>query len=529
MCRRLAGITLAAAAAVLGPSPAAAGGEPVAITYRPPVEAPLVDHFRPPSSAYGPGNRGIDYATVPGTQVRAAAAGQVVFAGSVGSGRHVVVLHPDGLRTSSSFLATVVVRRGQLVAAGEVVGTTAGTLHFGVRAGEAYLDPLVLLGAGGAPALVRLVPDGARAMGTEGAERGALRRFLAAATGTVTGVGAAAVGWARDGVAATGSAGAAAAAAGARRTWPAAVGPFGPAAWLRVAGGLAGWWDGRDRCTPAGEAPPHPSGRRRVVLVAGLASTSEQAGVDGVDTAGLGYLPGDVVRFSYRGGTTAEAPYDAGDTQQDIAVSGGRLRALLQRLAAEEPGVPVDVIAHSQGGLVARVALGAAPPAGVENLITLATPHGGADLATALTLTGATPVGSAVQALASVIRPGGIDPTSASVRQLSELSALVGRLGAAPLPPGVRVTSIAGRGDVVVTAPRARLPGATNSIVAVRGWNEHPLVPGAPAATREMALALAGMAPTCEGLADAAADLLAGEAITAVEDVLALALAGASR
>lgn len=41
--------------AVLGTPSAAAEG-----AYSPPVDAPIVDPFRPPATAYGPGNRGID-------------------------------------------------------------------------------------------------------------------------------------------------------------------------------------------------------------------------------------------------------------------------------------------------------------------------------------------------------------------------------------------------------------------------------------------------------------------------------------
>ena len=50
-------------------------------TYRLPVDAPVVDGFRPPTTPYGPGNRGLEYATVAGTEVRAAAGGRVTFAG----------------------------------------------------------------------------------------------------------------------------------------------------------------------------------------------------------------------------------------------------------------------------------------------------------------------------------------------------------------------------------------------------------------------------------------------------------------
>lgn len=557
--RRLAGVALAAAtaAAVCTAVPSAAAAPPGSegrvatagetVAYRPPVDAPVVDTFRPPATPHGAGNLGVDYASAPGAPVVAAAAGQVVFAGQVGGGRHVVVLHADGVRTTAAFLASVRVRRGQRVAAGEALGTSGSRLHFGARAGEAYLDPLVLLGGAFGPALVRLVPDDQRSMGSEADERGGVRRFLSAVPRAVAGaagvgadaagwaadgavaVGTGAVGWARDGVVAVGT-GAAATAADVQ-AWLAAVAPVGASPLVEAVVAVEAWWDRRGRCTPAGVAPAPPAGRRRVVLVAGLGSTSAVgAGIDGVDTAALGYDPADVQRFSYRGGATTENAYDAADTQVDIVASGARLRELLGRLAAEEPGVAIDVIAHSQGGLVARVALGSRPPPGVESLITLATPHHGADLATALDLADGTPKGAvAAEGVSLLGGIGGIDPTSTSVHQLSETSAFIRQLNAGPLPEGVRVTSIAGRADVVVPSPRTRLAGATNVVVTVDGFNEHPLVPGAPAATREMALALAGMAPTCEGLLDAMTDVAAGQAITSAGDALGLALWGLGR
>ncbi|MGH9282730.1 MAG: murein hydrolase activator EnvC family protein, partial [Acidimicrobiales bacterium] len=139
---------LASVVALLAPAPARAGG-PEPVVYEPPADGVVVDGFRPPATPYGPGNRGVEYATAEGSPVRAAAGGQVAFAGRVGRSQHVVVLHADGIRTSYSFLASVAVRRGQRVAAGQDLGTTSASVHFGARAGDAYLDPLVLLGGGG--------------------------------------------------------------------------------------------------------------------------------------------------------------------------------------------------------------------------------------------------------------------------------------------------------------------------------------------------------------------------------------------
>ena len=128
--------------------------------YRPPVDGPIVDHFRPPPCLWCAGNRGIDYATAPGTPVRASAPGVVTFAGAIGAERFVTVLHPDRLRTTYAFLATVGVAIGDRVQQGTIVGTTGPSLHFGVRRGDVYLDPEALL-AGLRP-VPRLVPtDGA--------------------------------------------------------------------------------------------------------------------------------------------------------------------------------------------------------------------------------------------------------------------------------------------------------------------------------------------------------------------------------
>ncbi|MGH9151188.1 MAG: peptidoglycan DD-metalloendopeptidase family protein, partial [Acidimicrobiales bacterium] len=521
-----------APAAVPRPAPVAGqAGGPVAVAYLPPVDAPVTDAFRPPASPHGAGNRGVDYATAPGAPVRAAAAGQVTFAGPVGSGLHVVVLHADGIRTSYSFLAGVAVRRGQVVAAGDTVGRAGGSLHFGARAGDAYLDPLVLL-AGRGGAAVRLVPDDQRAMGPEAAERSGLRRFLSAVGRGAARVGVAAAEWAAEEVVeaaadmAAGSVPGGFTAEELRVLVPAALSTL--AAPVRVTRGGWEWWARRDQCTPASVQPPVGGGRRKVVLVAGLGSHSGHDSIDEVDTAGLGYADADRVRFSYRGGTIADQPYDPMDTQVDIRQSGRRLRELLERMHAEDPGVPIDVVAHSQGGMVARAALGSRAPPGVERLTTLASPHQGADIATALVVVGMTRKGKAALEATSVLARAGvapIDPTSPSVSQLAETSDFVGDLNRRPLPEGVRVTSIGARADVIVPAPRSYLPGATNTVVSPPEWGDHSALPGSEAAHREMALALADLPPTCESFADFLADAVTGELIGTAEDGLGAAVA----
>jgi murein DD-endopeptidase MepM/ murein hydrolase activator NlpD len=130
----------------------------VAVGYQPPVDAPVVDPFRAPPAPWAAGNRGIEYATAPGTRVGAAADGTVVFAGMVGGTLHVVVRHADGIRTSYSFLRTLLVHRGDEVVQSGPVGTTGDRVHFGARIGDVYIDPALLFGDAGPPR-VHLVPD----------------------------------------------------------------------------------------------------------------------------------------------------------------------------------------------------------------------------------------------------------------------------------------------------------------------------------------------------------------------------------
>ncbi|MFD0820256.1 M23 family metallopeptidase, partial [Micromonospora zhanjiangensis] len=94
---------------------------------------------------------------------RAAGDGVILYAGQV-AGRPVVsVLHAGGLRTTYEPVVPGV-RVGQPVRAGDRLGALVpghpgcpvGTcLHWGLRRGDSYLDPLALLGLG----RVRLLPD----------------------------------------------------------------------------------------------------------------------------------------------------------------------------------------------------------------------------------------------------------------------------------------------------------------------------------------------------------------------------------
>lgn len=507
--------------------------------YAAPVEAPVVDGYRAPATPYSAGNRGLDYATTYGQEVRAAAEGEVTFAGRVGTGTHVVVLHRDGIRTSYSFLASAGVRRGEQVGRGQVVGTAGPVLHFGARAGHRYLDPSLLLA--GAPVEVHLIPVELRRPASEAQERRWLHDLVSLAwKGARAGADTAgqAMRWARDSAAESWEV----LEAELRSRWQQLVVlgayaeqlPIGPAflvhaseLWARA----SLFRDAQEGCTPASQRPPPPPpGRRIAVLVAGFGSSSAEAGVAGVDTAALGYAGEDVVQFSYAGGRTpgvgavTDVPvsdYRPEDSTGDLRASGRRLRALLDAIAERHPEVPVDVIAHSQGGVVARLALG--PGAGaepVENLITLGSPHHGADAATANALLGTTTSGTLAQAVTEWASDGRVDGSSDAAAQLAETSALVAELRHRPLPEGTRVTSVAASGDLTVAALNSSLEGATNVLVPLGGPSAHGDLPSSEMTLREMQLALGGRGPTCRQLAD---DLALAAGIGMVEDGMGVA------
>jgi murein DD-endopeptidase MepM/ murein hydrolase activator NlpD len=165
-------VVLGALAFLATPAPAHAFA---GASWSPPVPGRVARGFEPPANRFAPGHLGVDFAVPPGTQVRAAGDGVVVFAGRVGQGLHVVIAHAGGIRTSSSFLAKVEVVVGEAVRRGEIIGTSGGTgpghaagvTHFGVRVGDEYIDPMRLFTPPDLAAVVHLASphfgDAARA------------------------------------------------------------------------------------------------------------------------------------------------------------------------------------------------------------------------------------------------------------------------------------------------------------------------------------------------------------------------------
>jgi murein DD-endopeptidase MepM/ murein hydrolase activator NlpD len=518
-----------ALALAVAATPAAAAGDRAAAQpaheYVPPVGAPIVDPFRPPSGPYGPGNRGLEYDTEPGEPVRASGPGTVVFAGPVGGALHVTIRHADGVRTSYSFLASIDVVQGQRVDQGDTVGEAGDRLHFGARAGDAYFDPALLFGPSGEPVRVELVPFEIPPGSSPNEEAAALREIAFGGGSALPGLPelpdppspADATTWLRDRAETT--------AHYVRQL------SNGHALTATIELGRRILFPGPCSDEPPPDAPVR--GRHQVaVTVAGLGSTSDNGSIDELRTAELGYRDDRVVRFSYAGGKAPgsgraidvpSSRYTSDDTQGDLRVAGARLADLLVDVLAAEPASTVDVFAHSQGGVVTRLALLELAERGVDLgrfglVATLGSPHQGADLATAVN--GANThltTNLGLDTLENTLDTG-IDPDSRAVAQLAETSDVIGRLRRDGVPPGVDLVSIAGRADWVVAAPNTAVAGATNVTVPVGGPSAHGDLVASDAATGELARALAGRPPACERVGDVVADVLVGQGISATED-----------
>lgn len=184
--RWLAWLILAALPLLLTAAPAV-GAAP----DRPPVEGPVGRSFDPPEAPWLAGHRGVDLVAEPGTVVVAPGDGIVTFAGPLAGRGVVVVTHGDVRSTLEPVDATVAV--GTRVAAGTPVGRLAGghpcgaaaCLHWGLRRGEAYLDPLA---GTAARADVRLLHDDAVAAVRRRAEARALEALTAVGPAAGTGL-----------------------------------------------------------------------------------------------------------------------------------------------------------------------------------------------------------------------------------------------------------------------------------------------------------------------------------------------------
>ncbi|NNF69302.1 MAG: M23 family metallopeptidase, partial [Acidimicrobiia bacterium] len=94
--------------------------------------------------------------------------GEVTFSGTVAGNTSITVSHGAGIRTSYSFLSARIVETGDVVGTGDIIGRSGvdrgrPALHFSLRVGDRYLDPLSAMACDDIPrGAVYLVPGPVR-------------------------------------------------------------------------------------------------------------------------------------------------------------------------------------------------------------------------------------------------------------------------------------------------------------------------------------------------------------------------------
>jgi murein DD-endopeptidase MepM/ murein hydrolase activator NlpD len=121
-----------------------------------PVKGKVISRFGPHKG--GLYNDGINIASSEDTPIKAAKDGVVVYAGNElhGYGNLTIIKHDGGLITAYAHQKTILVKKGQHITKGQVIGNIGLTgnvsspqLHFGIRVGDRAVDPELYLGSRG--------------------------------------------------------------------------------------------------------------------------------------------------------------------------------------------------------------------------------------------------------------------------------------------------------------------------------------------------------------------------------------------
>lgn len=183
---------LAAALSVIAISihlttPPASGTDPVPRWEWPVGDSPdVLRGFDKPPEPWSRGHRGVDLKISGGGEIRAPADGRISFAGWVVDRPVLTIEHPSGLRSSFESVETKLAE-GDTVSRGEVVGHvstpwhcgTKSCLHWGVRRGEEYLNPLQFVTDMRPSVLLPLPPEALPAKAAESAQWNAATPVIA--------------------------------------------------------------------------------------------------------------------------------------------------------------------------------------------------------------------------------------------------------------------------------------------------------------------------------------------------------------
>lgn len=150
-----------------------AGDDSVLAEHRGQWESPtggapkVAKEFQPPAERWLSGHRGVDLTVDWNGQIRAPADGKVTHVGTVVDRNTITIDHGDGLRSSFEPVDSDL-KRGDRVHEGQVIGvlqngnhcmfSIRACVHWGVRWGEDYVNPLQFIGAF-RPSVLLPLPD----------------------------------------------------------------------------------------------------------------------------------------------------------------------------------------------------------------------------------------------------------------------------------------------------------------------------------------------------------------------------------
>jgi triacylglycerol esterase/lipase EstA (alpha/beta hydrolase family) len=231
-------------------------------------------------------------------------------------------------------------------------------------------------------------------------------------------------------------------------------------------------------CRPSA-AHPYP-----VILVHGtLANMNDNWQAASPILANHGYC---VFAFNYGGSSASSDVQGTGD----IAASAAQLATFVNTVLAATGAAKVDLVGHSQGGMMPRYYLNfLGGTAKVATLVALAPSNYGT------TLDGLTVLGTDLDFISGVNSL--LSTTCTACVQQEEGSAFLARLNASPTVPGVKYTVIETRGDEVVTPYRNSFLPAAPNVSNITLQNQCPLdasdhleIAGDPVAMADMLNAL---------------------------------------
>ncbi len=288
-----------------------------------------------------------------------------------------------------------------------------------------------------------------------------------------------------------------------------------------VGRGVHEWMAQRGSCQE--HAPPangEGGSEHRVMVVAGIESSSgPNHAPSALPVDELGYTPDEVSYFSY---AADGGDYDAHDTEGPILVAAHRLADQLRALERSDPGREVDLIAHSQGGVVVETFLTqiydrgdpSYPPLGT--VVTLSSPLQGAPLADGAAALERSRTGD------GLLRRHLPMARTPAVRDLASDSDLMRRVGDAPLPDLVELTTIGSATDVIVPGTAADRPGARGTTVIPHALDAHAAVVTDPDALAGVRAALEDRPMPCRSLLTS----VAGEVVPALVTDLEIGAGG---